>query len=204
MSTTSSRTAWLLSLSIAIGALLVVVTIRLLVRESSRRANSAVHPLPSPSTTSATVERRSLSRLAPPAAPSGLAARPAAPSGLAAVMPNREEVDPASVSFEDMEARWSGETDDQEWTVNAETFIGAQLETFGDGGELPPFAIRCRTTVCQAEFSQAELGPLMKLAEAQRESGRLFKYQRLESDGASLLRVYCFRESVVATTANSK
>jgi hypothetical protein len=96
-------------------------------------------------------------------------------------------------SLEELEATWASEKDDEEWSLNASTFIRAMLDT--SDAAAPRFTTRCGTTVCRADF-EATQESLMDLAVAGRESGARFAFRRADVDGGSRVSVFFLKGAV--------
>jgi len=66
---------------------------------------------------------------------------------------------------------WAREPDNPEWTSNVRTFIGAMIDTFGDGQAAWPHSldVRCRTSVCRIDTDGQDPETLRQLVESSRE-----------------------------------
>ncbi|HTB77529.1 MAG TPA: hypothetical protein VK762_30000 [Polyangiaceae bacterium] len=79
---------------------------------------------------------------------------------------------------------WAREPDNPEWTSNVRTFIGAMIDTFGDGQAAWPHSldVRCRTSVCRIDTDGQDPETLRQLVESSREQQAHVVFRPHEGD----------------------
>jgi len=99
--------------------------------------------------------------------------------------------------FAKMADAWEKEADDAEWSLNIKTFIGAMIETFGDGpdaGSLDAIEVRCRQSVCRIDAEASELATLAKLQESSRPQQPHVTYELAMGDAGPRVEAFLGRE----------
>ncbi len=169
------------------GALILPAAAALVVttRSSSRRTVDRSAPAPEVAPPQASSGAGQLRRIRAPFSKATPSSRrtPFAPSGA----PKEPLPD-----YQTLEATWSREKEDQDWTTNAATNIQA-IFAANDAGPMPRFSTRCGTTVCRVDFDGKNQSSLMALAGSTDRSA--FRYQMVPSDGGSVVRVFFVHEA---------